>query len=349
MSLTGCAAGSATAAFALRAQTADNLTAEGEARVVERARQEILRDLREIDRQLGEAERANESDVEVLNETDLSDDTNITIDVPVSNDGSVKNDVDTSSLQRIEVEETEFVDLNVRAEDLDQDNITYLFSPPLSEEGTWQTNYTDAGEYVVTIGASDGENTAEKKVLLVVKKKNVPPTITGLSSKLVADEGDTITLEPVVVDLNEDPVTITFSAPFDQHGQWKTDHTSAGEYDVRVTASDGGLESAFNLTLVVTNVNVPPEILGLADSIEIDEGQNVTLGIKAEDLDGDTVELSVSEPIGDDMFWATGYTDHGKYTVTVAASDGKDTISKEISLVVRDVNVPPTILNVTRR
>jgi hypothetical protein len=43
--LSGCAVGSATSAVALRAHTADSLTAQGEARVVERARQEILRDL----------------------------------------------------------------------------------------------------------------------------------------------------------------------------------------------------------------------------------------------------------------------------------------------------------------
>jgi nitrogen fixation protein FixH len=305
---------------------------------------DIVRELQEIERQLEEAER-NDSDI--LNDSDS--DVNITIDVDVPVEDEDGSDVDTSSLQRIEVEETELVDLHVRAEDLDQDNITYLFSPPLSEEGTWQTNYTDAGEYVITIVASDGENTVEKKVLLVVKKKNVAPSIRGLTSQLTADEGDSVRLEPEVVDLNEDLVTVTFSAPFDQNGQWKTDHTSAGEYDITVTASDGELQSSFNVTLMVANVNVPPEIIGLEDDIEIDEGQNVTLDFKVDDLDGDTVELSVSEPIGDDMFWATGYTDHGEYTITVAASDGKDTVSKEISLVVRDVNVPPTILNVTRR
>ena len=201
----------------------------------------------------------------------------------------------------------------------------------------------------ITIAASDGENTVEKKVLLVVKKKNVAPVIRGLTSRLAADEGDSVRLETDVVDLNDDLVTVTFSAPFDQNGQWKTDHTSAGEYDITVTASDGELASSFNATLVVANVNVPPEIVGLEDDIEINEGQNVTLDFKVDDLDGDTVELSISEPIGDDMFWATGYTDHGQYIVTVAASDGKDTVSKEINLVVHDVNVPPTILNVTRR
>ena len=302
---------------------------------------DIVRELQEIERQLEEAER-NDSEPE-------DSDTNITIDVDVPVDDEDSDAVDTSGLQRIEVEETELVDLQVRAEDLDQDNITYLFSPPLNDEGKWQTNYTDAGEYVVTITASDGENTVEQKVLLVVKKNNVAPAIHGLTSRLTADEGDTVTLDAEVSDLNEDLVTVTFSAPFDQDGKWKTDHTSAGEYDVMVTASDGEFESSFNLTLEVSNVNVPPVILGLEDEIEIDEGQNVTLDLKADYLDGDTVELSVSDPIGDDMFWATGYTDHGEYTVTVAASDGKDTVSKEIRLVVNDVNVPPSILNVTRR
>lgn len=43
--LTGCAAGAATAAYAVRSNTADSLTAEGEQRIIDRTRREIMAEL----------------------------------------------------------------------------------------------------------------------------------------------------------------------------------------------------------------------------------------------------------------------------------------------------------------
>ena len=255
-------------------------------------------------------------------------------------------DIDTSTLQRIEVEETYFVDLHVEAEDADEDKLTYSFSPPLAEDGTWRTNYSDAGEYIITIAASDGENTVEQNILLVVKKKNVPPVIENVPLRLEADEGAVIQLEPRVSDANKDSVTVTYSAPFGEDGRWTTDHTSAGEYDVAVTANDGEAESAARVTLVVTNVNVPPEVTGLEEELVVKEGETVTLQPVVSDLDNDKVEVSISDPVGDDGVWETSFTDNGSYVVTVAASDGKDTVSKEVKITVNDVNVPPRIISI---
>lgn len=43
--MTGCAAGSATAGYALKAQSADSLTADAEQRIVERAKREMMADM----------------------------------------------------------------------------------------------------------------------------------------------------------------------------------------------------------------------------------------------------------------------------------------------------------------
>lgn len=45
LSLTGCAAGAATAGYALKAQSADSLTANAEQRIVERTKREIMAEL----------------------------------------------------------------------------------------------------------------------------------------------------------------------------------------------------------------------------------------------------------------------------------------------------------------
>jgi hypothetical protein len=64
-------------------------------------------------------------------------------------------------------------------------------------------------------------------------------------------------------------------------------------------------------------------------------------------LDNDAVEVTISEPIGNDGVWEISYTDHGEYEVTIIADDGKDITTKEITLIVEDVNLPPEIIDIT--
>lgn len=292
----------------------------------------LIKELQDIEKQLEENASGAAADLEETEPTE-----------PVAMD---EIDLDTSTLQKIEVSETDFVDLKVEAEDADKDKLTYSFSPPLSEDGTWQTNYSDAGEYIIAVTASDGENTVEQSILLVVKKKNVPPVIENVPTRLEADEGDVVQLKPTVTDANKDSIALRYTAPFGEEGTFATDHTSAGEYDVMVTATDGEVESAARVTLVVHDVNVPPEISGLEDEVVVNEGETVTLKPIASDLDNDRIEVSISEPVGDDGVWETSFTDNGVYMVTVAVSDGKDTVSKEVKITVNDVNVPPKIVSI---
>ena len=252
--------------------------------------------------------------------------------------------IDTTNLQHIQVEETQLVNLKVDAEDADKDKINYTFSAPVDSQGKWQTNYGDAGEYVVTITANDGTNNVEQKVLLLVKKKNVPPTIEDVPQKLEVDEGDLVRITPKISDPNKDAVTLTYSSPLSKDGTWQTDHKSAGDYSVLVTASDGEAETKAKVLLTVRNVNVPPALSGLDDELTVKEGDKITLKPIVSDEDGDKVEVSISDPLGDDGVWQTTYTDHGTYVVTVSASDGKDTVTKEVKITVDDVNVPPRIV-----
>ena len=312
---------------------------------------DLLKEIQEIEAELEKSESEDEADAvdeaveEVAEELEDAEE-ETTEEGEEEAEEEPAEEADTSDLQVLTVEETDLVSLEVEASDEDADQITYSFSAPVDENGEWQTDYGDAGEYIITVTASDGENTVENEVLLVVKKNNVPPTIKGLPDKIEVDEGETVTLEPNVTDRNKDEVIIGFTAPFDEDGVFETDHTSAGEYEVTVTASDGEESIDVTLILIVNDVNVPPELSGLEEAITVDEGETVTIEPEVSDLDEDEVELSISEPVGDDGVWETGYTDHGEYVVTVTASDGKDTVSKEITLIVNDVNVPPRITGI---
>jgi len=246
-------------------------------------------------------------------------------------------------MQVIEVNENEMVRLNVKITDPDQDSVEYSFTPPLNKLGQWKTNYGDAGEYVVSLTATDGKLTTEKKMKIVVNRVNVPPVVGGVAD-LHVKEGELVTFNPIVSDPNGDEVSVTVSEPL-QSGTFATDHTSAGEYKVTVVASDGELHTEKIFTLLVDDVNELPVLTNLQD-IMVKEGETVTIEPKISDFDEDEVVVTISEPVGNSGVWKTGYTDHGEYVVTITADDGKGVVTKKVKVAVEDVNMPPEIIEV---
>ena len=116
----------------------------------------------------------------------------------------------TDDLQVIEVNENEMVKLNVKVTDPDQDSVEYTFTPPLNKLGQWKTNYGDAGEYIITLTATDGKLTTKKQMKMVVNRVNVPPVVSGVAD-LHVKEGEVVTFNPVVSDPNGDEVTVSGS------------------------------------------------------------------------------------------------------------------------------------------
>ena len=250
----------------------------------------------------------------------------------------------SAEMQVITVDEDEMVQLNVRVTDPDGDNVTYSFTPPLNNQGEWKTNYGDAGEYLSTLRATDGKLTTEKALKIVVNRVNVPPTITGVKDIRVR-EGAVVTFTPTVADPNGDKVTTTISEPL-ASGTFNTDHTSAGEYQISVTASDGELETHESFLLTIDDVNELPVITNVED-LTIQEGERVEINPIVADLDEDEVVVTISEPVGDDGVWETNFMDNGVYQVKITVDDGKDTVHQTITLTVQDINMPPEIVDVS--
>ena len=150
----------------------------------------------------------------------------------------------------VEVVEGEKAVLDYNANDPDDDSITFSFTGPFDDAGEWQTEEGDAGEYLVTVTASDGELKDNQGVLVTVVSANAAPTLS--IEDVLVNVGDTVTLAPEVDDADGDDVTVEYSG-------WMTTNTKlaeeAGEYEVVVTASDGITE--VSVTIVV-EVNSPP-------------------------------------------------------------------------------------------
>jgi len=245
----------------------------------------------------------------------------------------------------INVKENELLKLNVNVADPDEDPVTFSFTKPINEKGEWQTSYGDAGEYIVTLSATDGKLTTTEKVKIVVERVNVHPLIEKVNDMTV-DEGDVIEFEPEVTDPNNDAVTVTVSEPL-KSGVFTTDHTSSGDYQIKVKASDGELETEETFLLRINDINIPPEISNVAD-LTLSEGEVVEINPEVTDLDGDPLTITISDPVGDDGLWETSYTDHGKFSVVIVADDGKTKTSQKINVVIEDVNMPPQIISIDK-
>jgi len=300
---------------------------------------DLIDEIAEIERQLEENDLVDDEEMEEESEEVVVVEEEITI--PELEEMETNKD---SEVVVIEIDENEQIKLNVNIVDPDEDKVTYSFTQPLNNEGMWQTNYGDAGEYYVTLTATDDQLTTTQEILLVVNRVNVNPEIEDLMD-LEFDEGDVIEFSPEVSDPNNDAVTVTITEPL-ASGMFSTDHTSAGSYEVFVTASDGELDTETSFMLTINDVNELPIITGVED-ITINEGETVTIEPMVSDLDGDELTITISEPVGDTGVWETDFTDHGEYEIKITVSDGKDTVSQTITLTVEDVNMPPQIVDIS--
>jgi hypothetical protein len=151
----------------------------------------------------------------------------------------------------------DLITLAPTATDPDGDAVTFSFSSPFSSTGSWQTTETDAGTYTATVTASDGKDTAEKFVSIILNHKNQAPIIT--MDAVRAEETDRIVLKPTIVDLEGDAFTVVYSDPFDSSGVWVTDYDDAGTSTVTITATDDeGAVGTLTVSVTVYDKNRAP-------------------------------------------------------------------------------------------
>lgn len=249
-------------------------------------------------------------------------------------------------LPRKEAKEGELVNFpNLKAVDPDGDPITYTFTSPLDENGEWQTDIGDAGEYLITITASDGTNTASQELVLVVRPANIAPEI-SIANRLTFKEGETVILEPEVSDEDGDTVEVMYFGWMNSNTK-ETGYKDQGEYKVTIQADDGKEKIKKDVTIIIENVNRKPEFEKLAP-IEIKEGEEIEARVKVMDPDGDPVTISFAEPLDQNGNWRTEVGDAGEYSVTVTANDGKTEVKEQLLITVEALNKAPLIQIVDR-
>lgn len=247
-----------------------------------------------------------------------------------------------SDLPRKVVVEGDMVSFpNLQAVDPDGDKIAYTFTPPLDAMGKWQTKVGDAGEYRVTITASDGKNSVSQVVIVHVDPKNKAPSIALAAKEIKVKEGEQVTLSPRVSDPDGDKVTLTLEGWMTSASKGTT-FDDAGVHEVELIATDGIATTRETVRVIVENVNREPSISPIADVV-IKENDKITVNPTASDPDGDKITFTYGLPIAADGTWQSTHQDVGKYRVNVTASDGSLTALTSFLLVVESLNNPPVI------
>lgn len=242
----------------------------------------------------------------------------------------------------VSLKETETVDLTCTFTDPEGEKVDYEvhgFMDSLKYEST----YDDAGTYTITVIATDGVQSSQKEVLVMIENVNRAPIVSFASEDIVVAEKETAKIAYTVLDPDGDDVAVEFSEPFDNDGVWVTDLGDAGDYSVEVTFSDGQDVVTKIVNLKVNEFNSAP-LIEINDKIYVKENELVTLPVVVTDPNGDEVTISVSGFMTD-LTYTTTYDDAGEHEVVITATDGVNTVSKTITLVVENVNRPPVFVN----
>jgi len=165
-------------------------------------------------------------------------------------------------------------------------------------------------------------------------------------TKITVKEGELVTLKPKSEDPDADTIQYTFSEPLSKDGKWQTKDGDAGSYEITVTASDGELTDTQKVLLIVESVNEPPVLRPIAD-ITVNEGETISFKPVATDPDGDKVTITYSGWINTAAY-TTNYKDAGAHIVTVTASDGKESVSQDVTVTVKNVNRAPKIVSIVQ-
>ncbi|MFC1704926.1 PKD domain-containing protein, partial [Nanoarchaeota archaeon] len=280
-------------------------------------------------------------------------------------------DVDRSKILEnitdIEVYETNLV--SIELPDFDAYDLEYEISEPLGMNNSWLTTYDDAGEYEVTIKIKDRGFEYSKNIDIIVNDIDREAGFDPIYNRVIR-EGEEVVIAVSGTDPDGDDVTFSISnAPegstFDgQVFRWAPDRnfvTKTGFYtsfldkfhflhkmqSLIFTATSNGVDVTKKVKIRVMDDNRAPNIEAI-ERVVVNEGETIFIEPEAYDLDGDKVKYRyggwMNKPVKE-----TGYEDAGEYIVYVRASDGKSIVERNLTVVVNNVNRPPTIDEIPRQ
>jgi hypothetical protein len=250
------------------------------------------------------------------------------------------DNVDESDVSlTLNIIEGELIDLQPKAIDPDEDIIQYSFTGPFNAVGLWQTNDGDAGKYLITITATDGDLIVKEYVLIVIHPRNKGPVI-DCPEVITVTETETVELNCNVYDIEGDVFTLSYSG-FMTEEIYQTNYNDAGEYTVFVASKDANNNSVNKeIKVIIKDKNRLPTVSGIVD-INAVEFDIILLEPVVVDEDGDETIVTFASPFDADGVWATEDGDAGTYSSYVKVNDGVNTITKRFNIFIDHINTRP--------
>lgn len=202
-------------------------------------------------------------------------------------------------------------------------------------------NKTEERKAETTAEMTIEEKTSEELAEAFEEKDEL--TLDKIPEKTV-NEGEKISFPNLqAVDPDGDAIKYTFSYPLNEKGEWQTKAGDAGEYKIKISASDGKNVAVQEVLVKVLSLNKPPVIRAVQKKITVNEGETVKLDFYVEDPDNKEVQIAYVGWMNAQTYITT-YSDAGTHKVKVIVTDGTTTAEEEFEVVVNDVNRAPVFV-----
>ncbi len=241
-------------------------------------------------------------------------------------------------------------------------------SVPFSFTGNLQHNTTisnlqNGQSYAFPVTCSDdqGNDALASATFTVANRTFTPPFITSFST-VFALENQTVTINPIVLDAENDPITlivldkttygyVPIASRFAVNGttlRLNTTFFDSGNYTLILQATDAFNSSSLEFGLVVINVNRPPTI-AVIPPLFAPEDSYFTYTISATDPDGEALLITDNTPlfVTNQYLGSFAFTPKhpnvGIYNITMSATDGNLSASRSFTMTVTNTNDRPLI------
>ncbi|MFH1686333.1 MAG: Ig-like domain-containing protein [bacterium] len=227
-------------------------------------------------------------------------------------------------------------------------------------------DYTQAGDYLVTFYADDGEFIDSTQVSITVSDAgNQPPVMAPVALQAAVEGGllsFTVTgsdpdLTVPVLTTSVLPAGATFVDNTDGTGtfEWTPDFTQVGSYDIMFYADDGEFLDSTGTTITVADNLAAPTLDPIGPQVG-SEGVMLTIPISGSDPDSTFPTLSAAPlPAGASIVdnldgtalfsWLPAFDQAGDHDVTFSASDGELTATELVTFSITEAGDQPPMID----
>ncbi|MCH7691265.1 MAG: tandem-95 repeat protein, partial [candidate division Zixibacteria bacterium] len=284
------------------------------------------------------------------------------------------------------VNEGDTLTFNVSSSDPDGETpFMTMSSPDLPPEATfqasliavgvytfdWPTDFFDAGTYTAIFTANDGNGGIDEDTIsITVSNVNQLPIFTIVPHDTTIAEGQTLVMTYGGYDTDSDSTSFeVFSLPLGyelvDNGDstatltWTPTFNDAGIYEPQLVIW-GDISGVFvPVTFTVTEVNLPPQIDPLPDTLTINEGDTLSFFVNSTDFEDFCLNLQMTSPdlppeavftingeCGEagNFDWQTNFSDAGIYKANFTVTDDSGGVGTDsVIIIVNNVNRPPVL------